>query len=55
VSAAQIGSRGLRRRAGDEPLVLKGIDRDDFIPAVTGHGEASEIADSIIERWLALG
>ena len=33
-------------RAGDEELVLRGLDRDDFIPAVTGHGEAHEVADS---------
>jgi MFS family permease len=42
-------------QAGPEPLALKGVDRDDFIPAVTGHGEAHEIADGVVERWLALG
>lgn len=41
-------------RAADEPLVLTGIDRDDFIPAVTGHGEASDIADNVVERLLTL-
>ena len=42
-------------QAGDEDLVLQGLDRDEFIPAVTGHGEASEVADAVVERWLALG
>ncbi len=41
-------------RAGDEELVLRGLDRDDFIPAVTGHGEAHEVADAVVERWLSL-
>jgi len=42
-------------QAGDEDLVLQGLDRDEFLPAVTGHGEASEVADAVVERWLALG
>ena len=42
-------------RAGDEDLVLRGLDRDEFIPAVTGHGEAHEVADAVVERWLSLG
>ena len=37
-----------------EDLVLQGLDRGVFIPAVTGHGESSEVADAQIERWLAL-
>ena len=37
-----------------EDLVLQGLDRGVFIPAVTGHCEASEVADAQIERWLAL-
>jgi MFS family permease len=41
--------------AGDEDLVLRGLDRDEFIPAVTGHGEAHAVADAVVERWLALG
>jgi MFS family permease len=42
-------------QAGDEDLVLRGLDRDEFLPAVTGHGEANEVADAVVERWLALG
>ena len=42
-------------QAGDGDLVLQGLDRDEFLPAVTGHGEASEVADAVVERWLALG
>ena len=38
--------------AADEELVLQGLDRDDFIAAVTGHGEAHEVADATIDRWL---
>ncbi len=38
-------------RAAEE-LVLQGLDRSVFIPAVTGHGESSEVADAQIERWL---
>jgi CRP-like cAMP-binding protein len=41
-------------RAADDPLVLKGIDREQFIPAVTGHGEAAEVADTTINRLLTL-
>jgi CRP-like cAMP-binding protein len=42
-------------RAGDSELVLKGLDRDVFLPAVTGHGEARDAAEAAVERWLALG
>ena len=35
--------------------MLKGIDRDDFIPAVTGHREAMQAAELTVERWLAPG
>ena len=42
-------------QAGDEDLVLRGLDRDEFLPAVTGHGEAHEVADAVVERWLSLG
>jgi CRP-like cAMP-binding protein len=35
-------------------LQLLGLDRDDFIPAVTGHGEASERAELMIDRMLSL-
>ena len=42
-------------RAGDGELVLKGLDRDVFLPAVTGHGEARDAAEAAVERWLALG
>ena len=42
-------------RAGDGELVLKGLDRDDFLPAVTGHGDARATAEAAVERWLALG
>jgi MFS family permease len=38
----------------DGELVLQGLDRADFIPAVTGHGEAAEVADAVVERWLSL-
>ncbi len=41
-------------RSGSTPLQLKGLDRAIFIPAVTGHGEASEVADAQVERWLSL-
>ena len=41
-------------RAGDAELTLRGLDRGVFIPAVTGHGEASEVADATVERWLSL-
>ena len=37
-----------------EDLVLQGLDRAVFIPAVTGHGESHDVADAQIERWLAL-
>src|SRR6478735_2557567 len=40
--------------ATDSELVLQGIERDDFIPAVTGHGDAAEVADAVVERWLSL-
>lgn len=36
-------------------LELLGLDRDDFIPAVTGHGEASERAELMINQMLSLG
>ena len=42
-------------QAGDEDLVLRGLDRDEFLPAVTGHGEAHEVADAVVDRWLSLG
>jgi MFS family permease len=42
-------------RAADGELVLKGLDRDDFIPAVTGHGDARAAAEAAVDRWLALG
>ncbi len=42
-------------RAGDGELVLKGLDRDVFLPAVTGHGEARDTAEAAVDRWLALG
>jgi len=38
----------------DSELVLQGIEREDFIAAVTGHGDAAEVADAIVERWLSL-
>jgi CRP-like cAMP-binding protein len=40
-------------RAGAADLVLHGLDRDVFIPAVTGHGEAAQVADAVVERLLA--
>ena len=40
--------------ANDSELVLQGIERGDFIPAVTGHGDAAEVADAVVERWLSL-
>ena len=40
--------------AADSELVLEGIERNDFIPAVTGHGEAAEVANAVVERWLSL-
>ena len=42
-------------RAGDDGLVLKGLERDDFLPAVTGHGESLQAAETVVDRWLALG
>ena len=41
--------------AGDEALVLAGLDRNDFLTAVTGSGESREVADALVDRWLALG
>ena len=41
--------------SANSELVLRGIERDEFIPAVTGHGEAAEVADAVVERWLSLG
>jgi len=38
-----------------DELVLKGLDRDEFIPAVTAHGEALELAESVVNRFLTLG
>ena len=42
-------------RAGDDGAVLKGLERDDFLPAVTGHGESLQAAEIVVDRWLALG
>ena len=41
--------------AGESGLVLRGLERDDFLAAVTGHGETREVADAVVDRWLALG
>ncbi len=40
--------------ANNSELVLQGIEREDFIAAVTGHGGAAEVADAVVERWLSL-
>ena len=40
--------------ANNSELVLQGIEREDFIAAVTGHGDAAEVADAVVERWLSL-
>ncbi len=40
-------------RAVDD-LALQGIERADFLAAVTGHGESNELAESVVDRWLAL-
>ena len=40
--------------ANDSELVLQGVEHDDFIAAVTGHGDAAEVADAVVERWLSL-
>ena len=37
-----------------DDLVMQGIERGDFLVAVTGHGESNELAESVVERWLAL-
>ncbi len=42
-------------RADGEALVLAGLDRDDFLAAVSGSGESREVADALVDRWLALG
>lgn len=39
--------------AGPDGVELRGLDRDDFIPAVTGHGESAQVADAVVERLLA--
>ncbi len=39
--------------AGPDGLELRGLDRGDFIPAVTGHGESAQVADAVVERLLA--
>ena len=41
--------------AGETGLVLQGLEREDFLAAVTGHGETREVADAVVDRWLALG
>ncbi len=41
--------------AGESGLALRGLERDDFLAAVTGHGETREVADAVVDRWLALG
>lgn len=35
-------------------LVLKGLDRDEFLSAVTSHGEASDQAEQVVSRFLTL-
>jgi MFS family permease len=37
-----------------DDVVLKGLDRHDFIPAVTGHSESYEAAESVVNRLLTL-
>jgi CRP-like cAMP-binding protein len=39
----------------EEDLVLVGLERADFLSAVTGHGEALEVADATVNRLLTLG
>lgn len=36
----------------ETPLVLRTIDRDDFVAAVTGHGDARAEADKVISTLL---
>jgi CRP-like cAMP-binding protein len=38
-----------------EDVALYSLDRDDFIPAVTGHGESSEQAELMIGKMLSFG
>ena len=38
-----------------DDVVLKGLDRHDFIPAVTGHSESYEVAETVVNRLLGLG
>jgi MFS family permease len=40
-------------RAEDD-LVIRGIERDDFLAAVSAHGEAYEMADAVVNRYLTL-
>ena len=42
-------------RAGGQELALVGLDRADFLSAVTGNGESRELTDALVDRWLALG
>ena len=41
-------------RCAVDDLALQGIERADFLAAVTGHGESNELAESVVDRWLAL-
>lgn len=42
-------------RAGADALVLAGLGRDDFLAAVNGNRESREVADALVDRWLAFG
>jgi MFS family permease len=40
-------------RAVDD-VVLRSLDRADFVPAVTGHGDAARTAEDTVGRWLTI-
>jgi MFS family permease len=37
-----------------EDVVLRSLDRADFVPAVTGHGDAARAAEDTVGRWLTI-
>jgi hypothetical protein len=41
-------------RAATSDLVTRVVDRDQFLPAVTGHGDAVDQAEQVVSRLLAI-
>jgi hypothetical protein len=40
--------------AAASPVVLQALEREDFLPAVTGHGDARDVAEAAVVRRLGL-